>query len=490
MRRRHYPPVLLLSASLLAGCAVGPDYRSPGISVSSRFLGQEGIARRETQSKAGLQAWWAAFDDPLLTRFVALALDKNLDLAQAAARVAQARASLRLADAALLPAADASTQAARAYRSVETPLGQLLNATPGFDRSGSYYEANVGASWEIDVFGGLRRGQEAAHAEYQASEAGAVATRLSVAAQTADVYVTVRGLQARVAIARQQVETRRQLLSTVKLQYEKGIAAELQVRQAEGSLAQVEAQIPVLEAGLDAAMNALDVLLGAQPGTHRAELSPAAPVPVAPGFAETGTPADMIRRRPDLIVAERRLAAASARIGVAISEYYPKFSLGALLGSATAISSGNLFTSGASQGLGVLGLRWRLFDFGRVDAQIAAARGAEAEALAAYRLAVLRATEEVENSFSALVKREAQVGILTRGESSLARARENSLAAYEGGVVSLIEVLIADGNLLQMRDEKAQAQTEVARAAIFSFRALGGGWDARNASSNLYSALK
>jgi NodT family efflux transporter outer membrane factor (OMF) lipoprotein len=490
MRRRHYPTVLLLSASLLAGCAVGPDYRSPDISVSSRFLGQEGIARRETEGKAGLQAWWAAFDDPLLTRFVALALDQNLDLAQAAARVAQARASLRLADAALLPSANVSAQAARAYQSVETPLGQVLNATPGFDRSGSYYEANVGASWEIDVFGGLRRGQEAARAEYQASEAGAVATRLSVAAQTADVYVTVRGLQARIAIARQQVETRRQLLSTVKLQYEKGIAAELQVRQAEGSLAQVEAQIPVLEAGLDAAMNALDVLLGAQPGTHRAELSPAAPVPVAPGFAETGTPADMIRRRPDLIAAERRLAAANARIGVATSEYYPKFSLGALLGSATAISSGNLFTSGANQALGVLGLRWRLFDFGRVDAQISAARGGEAEALAAYRLAVLRATEEVENSFSALVKREAQVGILTRGESSLARARENSLAAYEGGVVSLVEVLIADGNLLQMRDEKAQAQTEVARAAIFSFRALGGGWDARNASSNIYSALQ
>lgn len=197
-------------------------------------------------------------------------------------------------------------------------------------------------------------------------------------------------LQARIAIARQQAETRHQLLSTVKLQYEKGIAAELQVRQAEGSLAQVEAQIPVLEAGLDSAMNTLDVLLGAQPGTYRAELSPAASIPIAPRLAGTGMPAEMIRRRPDLIVFERRLAAANARIGVAISEYYPKFSLGALLGSATAISSGNLFTTGANQAQGVLGLRWHLFDFGRVDAQIATARGQEAEPLAAYRLAVLR----------------------------------------------------------------------------------------------------
>ena len=490
MLARTRPTALLLSVSLLTGCAVGPDYRSPDIAVSSRFLGQDGVAQREIRSKADLQAWWSGFDDPLLTRFITLALEQNLDIAQAAARVAQSRASLRQADSALLPSANVSAQGARAYQSVETPLGQVLDATPDFDRSGSYYEANVGASWEVDVFGGLRRSREAARAEYQASEAGAVATQLAVAAQTADVYVTIRGLQARIAIARQQAETRRQLLSTVKLQYEKEIAAELQVRQAEGSLAQVEAQIPVLEAGLDAAMNALDVLLGAQPGTYRAELSPAASIPIAPGLAETGTPAEMIRRRPDLIVAERRLAAANARIGVAISEYYPKFSLGALLGSATAISSGNLFTTGANQAQGVLGLRWRLFDFGRVDAQIAAARGQEAEALAAYRLAVLRATEEVENSFSALVKREAQVGILTRGESSLARARENSLAAYEGGVVSLIEVLNADGDLLQIRDAKAQAQTEAARAAISSFRALGGGWDARSVSSNRYGALE
>jgi NodT family efflux transporter outer membrane factor (OMF) lipoprotein len=490
MLARTRPAALLLSVSLLGGCSVGPDYRSPDIAVSSRFLGQDGVAHREIRSKSDLQAWWSGFDDPLLTRFISLALEQNLDIAQAAARVAQSRASLRQADSALLPSANVSAQGARAYQSVETPLGQVLDATPDFDRSGSYYEANVGASWEVDVFGGLRRSREAARAEYQASEAGAVATQLAVAAQTADVYVTMRGLQARIAIAREQAETRRQLLSTVKLQYEKEIAAELQVRQAEGSLAQVEAQIPVLEAGLDAAMNALDVLLGAQPGTYRAELSTAGSIPIAPGLTETGTPAEMIRRRPDLLVAERRLAAANARIGLAISEYYPKFSLGALLGSATAVSSGNLFTTGANQAQGVLGLRWRLFDFGRVDAQIAAARGQEAEALAAYRLAVLRATEDVENSFSSLVKREAQVRILTQGELSLARARENSLAAYEGGVVSLIEVLNADGDLLQIRDAKAQAQTEAARAAISSFRALGGGWDARSISSNRYGALE
>lgn len=475
---------LLLSAGILSGCAVGPDYRPPLVELTSTFLGQKGVEQRSVQGKADLQRWWAAFDDALLAHYVALALEQNLDIAQATARVAQSRAALRYADAALLPAGNVSASAGRGYLSVETPLGQVLNSSPGFDRWGGTYEANLGASWEIDLFGGLRRGRETARAEYEASEAGVAATRLAIAAQTADVYVMIRGLQARLAIAQQQVETRRRLLAVVQLQYEKGIAAELQKNQAEGSLSQAEAQIPVLQAGLDSAMNALDVLLGVQPGTHRAELATVRPIPAAPALAETGNPAEMLRRRPDLIAAERRLAAANARIGVAIAEYYPKFSLGALLGSATSIASGNLFTGAASQAQGVLGLRWRLFDFGRVDAQIAAARGQEAEALAAYRLAVLRATEDVENAFSALVNREAQVGILTRGESSFAKARENSFAAYQGGVVSLIEVLDADGNLLQARDAKAQAQTEAARAAIASFRALGGGWDTPSTNNN------
>jgi NodT family efflux transporter outer membrane factor (OMF) lipoprotein len=489
MLRRFRLVPLLLSVSLFAGCAVGPDYRRPEIALTPNFVGETRIANRQRESSSDLRTWWVAFGDPLLTRYVAAALEQNLDIAQAGARVAQARAALRLSTSALLPSVSGSAQAVKAYQSIETPLGQILNSSPEFDRSGNYYEADLGASWEIDVFGGLRRGRQAARAEYQASAAGAVATQIAVAAQTADVYVTIRGLQARIAIAREQAATRRQLLSIVKLQYEKGIAAELQMRQVEGSLAQVDAQIPVLEAGLDAAMNALDVLLGAQPGTHRAELTPVAAIPMAPGISDAGAPADIIRRRPDLIVAERHLAAANARIGMAMSEYFPKFSLAALLGSATVLSNDNLFTSGASQHQSVLGLRWRLFDFGRVEAQIAAARGKTAESLAAYRLAALKATEEVENSFSALVNRETQLDILIRGESSLSRARDSSLAAYKGGVVSLIEVLDADSNLLQVQDAKAQAQTEAARAAIASFRALGGGWDARNAEDKFVSAL-
>ncbi|KAG8152577.1 efflux transporter outer membrane subunit [Burkholderia catarinensis] len=470
-------------AASLSGCAVGPDYVRPDIAMPEQFQGQAAVGQRHAATDAELATWWTGFGDPRLARFVTLALNQNLDLAQAAARVAQARAGLGAANAALLPSGNVSGQAARAYQSVETPLGRVLNSTPGFDRYGNDHEANFSASWELDVFGGLRRGREAALADYQASEAGAAATRLAVAAQTADIYITIRGLQGRLKVARSQVQTQQDLLSTINLLYGKGLAAELQVRQAEGALAQVRASVPVLEAALDASMNALDVMLGSQPGTHRAELMEAGDIPVAPQFAAMGSPRELLRRRPDLIVAERRLAASNARIGVAIAEYYPKFSLSGLIGSATSMGAGNLFSGGANQAAGVLGLRWRLFDFGRINAQIGQAKGQEAEMLAAYRLAALHATEDVENAFSALVKRDEQAAVLTDGVNSLGRARAASFAAYQKGVVSLIEVLQADENLLRASDERVQAQTESARAAVAAFKALGGGWQPSEAET-------
>nr|WP_305118839.1 efflux transporter outer membrane subunit [Vogesella sp. AC12] len=467
---------MLIAASLLTGCAVGPDYVRPDMPMPEQYLGAATVEQRHASTRADLAAWWEGFGDPQLSRYVMLALEQNLDLAQASARVMQARAGLGAAHAALLPAGNVSGQAARAYQSVETPMGQVLSPTPGFDRYGNAYEADLAASWELDLFGGLRRGQEAALSEYQASEAGATATRLAVAAQTADIYISIRGLQTRLDVARRQVQKQQELLKIIQLLYGKGLAAELQVNQAEGALAQVQAAVPVLETGLDAAMNALDVMLGSPPGTHRAELAEVGAIPAAPRLAATGSPGELLRRRPDLIVAERRLAASNARIGVALAEYYPKLTLSGLIGSATAVSAGNLFSGGASQAAGVLGLRWRLFDFARINAQIDQAKGQEAERLAAYRLAVLRTTEDVENAFSALVKREEQAAVLAKGVDSLGRARSASFAAYQKGVVSLIEVLQADESLLRASDAHAQAQTESARAAVAAFKALGGGW--------------
>jgi len=473
----------LMVAALSTGCAVGPDYVRPDLPLAERFHGQSAVEHQSASVDAELATWWTGFDDPLLTKFVTIALEQNLDLAQASARVIQAQAGLDAANAALAPSGNVSGQAARAYQSVETSLGRVLNSTPGFDRYGSSYEANLGASWELDVFGGLRRGREAATADYQASEAGLAATRLIVAAQTADIYISIRGLQTRLEVAQKQLQTQQKLLSIINLLYSKGLAAELQVKQAEGALAKVRASIPELETTLDVAMNALDVMLGELPGTHRAELVIASPIPTAPKIADTGSPGELLRRRPDLIAAERRLAAANARIGAAIAEYYPKFSLSGLIGSATSVASGNLFTSGAGQTAGILGLRWRLFDFARINAQIKQAKGVEAEMLAAYRLTALHATEDVENALSALVKREEQATTLAEGVDSLSRARAASFSAYEKGIVSLIEVLQADDALLRTSDARVQAQTAATRAAVATFKALGGGWQPSEATA-------
>lgn len=472
--------VLLIFSSVLVGCAVGPDYKKPVVPLSDDYLGKNQVEQRSAATKIDLETWWEGFNDPLLSHFVSLAFDQNLDLAQAAARISQARSGLRMTNAALLPSGNLSASAASNHQSLETPLGQMLNAIPGSDRNGRLYEADISASWEMDVFGGLRRDQEAALAEYQASEAGKTATRLVVAAKTADLYIIIRSLQTRIAIARNQLETQQKLLALVNLLHSKGLAPKLQVHQVEGARAQTQATIPALEASLEEALNAFDVMLGVPPGTYRAELTPVQNIPSPPQISSMGTPGDLLRRRPDLIVAERRLAASNARIGAAIAEYYPKFSITALLGTATAISTGNLFSSGATQAAGVLGLRWRLFDFGRINAQIELAKGQEAEALAAYRLAALHATEDVENAISSLVKREEQTGALLQSEASFSQARNASFAAYQKGVVSLIEVLHADENLLRTSDAKAQAQTEAARSAVAAFKALGGGWDGSN----------
>ncbi|GAC1038799.1 efflux transporter outer membrane subunit [Pseudomonas sp. No.117] len=473
--------ILLTSATLMSGCAVGPDYQAPVVALPAAFQQKPVGAPQADQSLAG---WWDRFNDPLLSRLVEQALAQNLDLAQVNARITQARAGVTAAKAALLPVGDLDGQAGRAYQSLETPLGRVLNSSPGYDRSGSSYEANLGSSWELDVFGGLRRGREAAQADYQASLAGASAVRLAVAAQTADLYLDIRGLQTRLAIARRQVDIQRGLLSMVTLLNGKGLATDRERNQTAGGLAEVQATIPALQYALEQGLNALDVMLAKPPGTYRAELAAVAPIPTAPRIETAGSPTNLLRRRPDLIAAERQLAAANARIGVAVAEYYPKLSLNALIGSATTISGSNLFSHDANQALGALGVRWRLFDFGRIDAQIQAAKGRDAELLAAYRLAVLRATEDVENALTAQLRREEQAALLASGEASLAQARQASSLAYQKGVVPLIEVLQADERLLRTADARAQAQTSAAQATIATFKALGGGWRS-NAAAQL-----
>ncbi len=465
----------MLHAVSLTSCMVGPDYRSASIAVGGFHNASAVAARSTARPSLPLDRWWTGFGDPLLTKTIERALEQNLDLAAALARVDQARAAARAAGGALLPTADASAQSAKARLSLEGPIGSIGRHLPGFDRNQSLYDVGVGASWEIDLFGGLRRSAEAAGAEAEAAEAGGAGSRITVAADVADAYFLVRGFQARLAFAREQVATDERLLELVRLRFAHDVASDREVAQSEALLAQARGTVPLLVSGLEAELNRLDVLMGDQPGTHAAELAREAAIPAIPAIPHDDKPIDVLRRRPDVIAAERRLAASNARIGAALGEYYPKLSVAGLLGfESTDVD--HLFRSATFQPQGIAGLRWRLFDFGKIDAEVRGARGANAEALAGFRQSILRAAEDVENAFLLLVQSEVRTRELMNEVAALERARDTAETAYRGGVISLTDVLDADRLLLGAQDELAKTRADTARAAVASFRALGGGW--------------
>ena len=477
-RRLGWPLSCLTLAALavlVMGCSVGPRYRKPAIALHPYRNAPALDARATTQPAPALDTWWAGFQDAELTRIIQRALDENLDLAAAFARVEQARAAAKEAGARRRPNVSLEADSTSLRQSLESPVGRMAAAFPSYDRNQSYLDLGASATWETDIFGSLRRGAEAASAEAQAAQAERLGIRVSVVAEAADAYMQIRGTQARLAFAREQIATDEHLVRLVSQRKSAGIASDRELAQAEAVLSQAKATVPLLSIILDAQLNRLDVLMGAQPGTYADELKATADIPAVPTIAQTLDASDLLRRRPDIIAAERRVAASNARIGQALAEYYPKISLSGLLGNES-ISPGNLFLAKTFQPTAAAGLRWRLFDFGRVDAEVKQAKGANAEALIAYRSSVLRATEDVENAFRALVQSEARHDEIDREISALQRVRDRSQESYSAGVIGLTDVLDADRQLLVARDELAYTRESAARAAVGSFRALGGGW--------------
>jgi NodT family efflux transporter outer membrane factor (OMF) lipoprotein len=465
-------PGLAVMALSLAGCMVGPNYRKPEAGLTAQFMTPAPIAARP----APLETWWRGFGDPALVRVVERARAQNLDLQQARARILQSRALAKAAGAALAPQASAAASAADEQQSLLSPIGEIGRHLPGYEREVGVYDVGASASWEIDLFGGLRRERDAARAEARASEERAAAVQISITADAADAYMQVRAYQARIAVARRQEAIEQDLVDLLTRRSAQGIAADRELRLTRAEQENVRASIPPLVAGLDAQLNRLDVLMGAQPGTWRNELTASAPVPEPPTIA-TGAPVDLLRRRPDVLAAEQALIASNAHIGAAMADYYPKLSLLGLFG-VESIDAGDLFTGDALQHQVSAGLRWRLFDFGRVDAEVAQARGRDAEALAAYRASILHASEDVENALSSLVQQQARAQALDRQIAELTVARGQAQQAYDGGVISLVEVRDADRDLLAASDQLVLAKADAARAAVAAFRALGGGWPA------------
>ena len=466
---------LLLASSIAACTVVGPDYQAPETKLAPLQNAASVEARQTATAAPALDHWWAGFNDPALTNVVERTLAQNLDLEASVARVRQARAAAEEAGSRLYPSGALDTSISAMHQSVKGALGSGASQLPGYDRDQSDYNVGAGASWEIDLFGGLQRGVEAADAEAEAAEAEHAGVQVSVVAEAADAYFQIRGAQVRLKVAEDQIATDQHLLDLINQRRSSGAATDREAAQAEALLAQARATIPPLKTTLEAQRNRLDVLMGVQPGTDGLVLSADAGIDAVPAIDPGKNASDLLRRRPDIIAAERKLAASNAQIGEAISEYYPKVSLSGLLGFES-LTAGNLFTGGAFQPQMTAGLHWRLFDFGKVDAEVAEAKGGNAQALAQYRKTVLHATEDVEDAFKSLVQLEAQNQELAREAAALTTARDKSQDAYRGGAITLTDVLDADRQLLSAEDNLASTRADAARAAVTSFRALGGGW--------------
>ncbi|WDF74972.1 efflux transporter outer membrane subunit [Novosphingobium sp. KACC 22771] len=432
------------------------------------------LADPSPQARA-VQPWWQAFNDPLLNAAEAQALAGNLSLEAAAARVEQARALSRRAGAALLPSASLSAGAEADRQSLHSPMGGASQKI-GLPRDYELYQAGIGAQWEIDLFGGLSAAKRAAAHGALATLADEQAAHLAVTAQVADAYLHLRGLQQRLALAQDQAVLRGSLAALVRQRADQGLASQFDVNRAEAAHAAAQAALPPLRQAIAVDLDRLGVLTGDRAWPERLRT----PAPLPRGFAPAldADPAALMRRRPDLAAAEARAAGAKARIDVAKAEYYPHLSLGGVAGVVT-VGGLSLASGDAVTASGGAALRWRLFDFGRIDAELAAARGARREALAQWREAALVAGAEVGDAVAALEEGTREETALAQQVALLTAARDQARDAYAQGAVSLIDVLDADRNLLEASDRLTQSREALARASVAAVRAMGGGFETR-----------
>lgn len=473
-----------VTATLVLGaCTVGPDYQrpAPGIEPDWRESDRGDVTLVDA---AGLADWWRRFDDPLLTRLVETALARNHDLRAATARIARARAARGAAGGDYRPSAGAQADAeSRRISRNEDGLGPIPGIPPvGFDRERSLYRAGFDAAWELDLFGGGRRAVEAATARLDGAVEARRAIRTSVAAEVARQYVELRGAQRQLALTRENLRLQARSHELVGRQVAVGLAAELDERRAAAQVDDTAARLPELEARIESAALALDLLTGHAPGHWGAALAEPATLPAATAAVPAGLRSGLLRRRPDIRRAERELAAATADVGVAVAGLYPDVELTAL--GAFSASAGAPLIAGDSFNR-VLGaaVRWPLFQGGRLRAAVDARRADAREAAVRYEQTILAALREVETG---LVTYARQRATSERLASSVAASREAATLAsrlYRTGLGDFLDVLEAQRRLTEREAALAEARTATVIRLIALYKTLGGGWPAPPATA-------
>ena len=456
---------LLAAALALAGCAsVGPNYHEVK-PAAPQVQGLEATQESNAQFQA---AWWKQFNDPTLDALIQRAAANNLDLRMAVARLHESRALLSSAKSDQLPTVDTDLKYTRSREQDPGFTSQRTTVTT--------YQAGFDASWELDLFGGVRRSVEASHADLGASEAALHDAQVSLLAEVARNYFELRGSQLRLDIAQRDIDNQQQTVHLTEVRNQLGSGSEQDVASAKARLSAVQAQLPVLQTQVSASEFRLAVLLGERPGELDIDVSPKSFTPIAINLP-IGDAGDVLARRPDVHVAEREYAAATARIGVAKADFFPHITLGGFLGFLAGRS--NDFGSPSTRAWSLApSISWPGLNVQRVRANLHASEARADAAQANYQQTVLLAIEDIDNAVTGFNQQRVRVDHLIEQSTQSKRAEELAQVRYQEGATSFLELLDAERTQLSAEDDLAQAEASINTRAVALYKALGGGWQA------------
>jgi len=466
---------LMLTTSLLTACSIGPNYRRPNLEVPGTWsAAQEGGLSFQAEP---VSAWWKVFKDPTLNSLIERAVQANLDLKIAQARVREARAFRSGTVADFLPILNASGELKRTHPSSNNQPNTIPSSgskvvTPTYN----LYEAGFDASWEIDIFGGRRRSFQAANAELAASEENARDTLVILLAEVARNYVEVRGFQRRLAIAENNLKLQQEAVNITQTRFDSGLTNVLDVAQATALLATTQSQVPAFEQALRTATHRLSVLLGRPPGALFGELTAEKPIPKPPPLVPAGLPADLLRRRPDVRKAEHELMAATARIGIAESDLFPKFFLTGIA-QLQSVSASDWFSGGSRFWSAGPTVQWQIFNVSHIQANIRVENARQDQALANFEKTVLTSMEDAENALVAYAKEQQRYEYLKKSVDANRQALNISNDLYGKGLTNFLNVLESQRSLYTAEDQLVQSERTISANIIALYKALGGGWE-------------
>ncbi len=468
--------ILCLCLIAMAGCTVGPNYQAPTPHVPGTWSGPTAAEGNQPTAVAeqDFVRWWTTFGDQVLTSLVERAVNSNLDLKQAEARILQARASRNGVTAGLWPSVGATGSFTRSGSAATTSAGAYDNEVYS-----NLYKDGLDAAWELDIFGGVRRDVEAANADVRAAIEDHRSVLVTLVAEVALNYINLRGFQQEIVIVQNNLKAQQHTAELTRQRFGSGLVGALDVANADAQVASTASQIPLLESSARQAIYNLSVLLGREPSALLEELSPASIIPPTPPSVPVGVPSDLLRRRPDIRRAEAQIHAATARIGVATADLFPKLSMSASIGFQSDQSNtwmnwvNHLWSFGPSAS-------WQVFDAGKIGANIELQKALREQSFITYQQTVLTALQDVENALIASAKEQEHRSALIEAVAANRKAVDLATQLYMQGQTDFLSVLDSQRSLYASEDSLVQSTRNLSTDLVSLYKALGGGWNSES----------